>query len=84
MIGTFLTLDTFLSATFFPWPLTAVLALITAPFEPLVPLAVGIFIDLLQYVPHAYALPSFSIGGAVLTALAFFVRSRLNPSIIGR
>lgn len=77
------TLVAFISAILFPWPLTILLTLGVAVFEPLVPLAVGIFADTLYYIPHAGALPLFSIYGAILTVVAFFVRSQLKTSIIG-
>jgi hypothetical protein len=74
----------FISALLFPWPLTVLIALGLAVFEPLVPLAVGIFADTLYYTPHAGVLPWFVIFGGVFTMLAFFVRSQLKTSIIGR
>jgi len=78
-----LTLVTFLSALLFPWPLTAVLAVGTALFEPLVPLAVGIFVDTLYYVPHSGAIPVFTLFGLILSVIAFVVRSRLSTGSIG-
>ena len=77
------TILTFLSALFFPWPLTACLALGMALFEPLVPLAVGLFVDTLYYLPHGGSMPTFTLVGALVTLGAFFVRSRLKTSIIG-
>lgn len=83
MRGT-LTLITFISVVFFPWPLTAFLTLVSALSIPLLPLAIGIFFDTLYYVPQTGLLPLFTLSGAILTALALFVRSRLNARIIGR
>lgn len=83
IIGSFGTILTLLSAVFFPWPLTAFLALGVAPFEPLVPLAAGILVDTLYYSSSSGSLPLFTIYGALATALAFFVRSRLKTGIIG-
>lgn len=77
------TLLTFVSAVFFPWPLTACLALGLAIFEPLVPIAVGIFVDTLYYASHSGTLPLLTIYGALATSIAFFVRSRLKTGIIG-
>ncbi|HUY05422.1 MAG TPA: hypothetical protein VMV62_01755 [Candidatus Paceibacterota bacterium] len=77
------TLLTFLSVLFFPWPLTAGLALGMALFEPLVPLAAGLFADTLYYVPHGGSLPLFTISGAIVTAVALFVHSRLKAGIMG-
>jgi hypothetical protein len=74
------TLLTFLSALFFPWPLTACLALGMALFEPLLPLAVGLFADTLYYFPHGGGLPFFTCAGALVTVGAFFVRSRLKTN----
>ncbi|OGG76252.1 hypothetical protein A2950_02260 [Candidatus Kaiserbacteria bacterium RIFCSPLOWO2_01_FULL_55_19] len=75
-----ITLLAFISALFFPWPLTALLAIIAAMREPLVPLALGIFVDTLYYVPSALSLPLSTLLGALVTVLAFFVHSRLRTS----
>ncbi len=80
MMRGILTVSSFISVVFFPWPLTAVLALVSASMEPLVPLAVGIFADTLYYTPQARALPLFTICGAIVTIIAFLVRSRLRTS----
>lgn len=77
-----LVFGTFLSALFFPWPLTACLAAGVSLFEPLVPLAVGLFVDTLYYVPHGMALPLFTLWGGLGTGVAFFVHSRLKTSSI--
>lgn len=82
MRGTF-TILSFVSAVFFPWLLTVLLAVAASFFEPLVPLAVGLFADTLYYTPQAGTMPLFTLGGAVLTILAFFVRSRLQTSTMG-
>ena len=73
----------FLSAIFFPWPLTALLALAASFFEPLVPLAAGLFADTLYFAPQSLSLPLSTLYGALATALAFFVRARLKTGIIG-
>jgi hypothetical protein len=83
MIRKIFTILPFAAALFFPWPLTAVLALGVAVYEPLIPLAVGLFADTLYYSPYGGALPFFSLAGAATTALAFLVRSQLKASIIG-
>lgn len=77
------TFFTFVSIIFFPWPLAAALALISSFSIPLLPLAAGIFADTLYYAPHA-GLPIFSLSGALVTAVAFFVRSRLKASTMVR
>ncbi len=74
-----LILLTFLSAIYFPWPLTALLALACAVSEPLVPLAVGMFVDTLYYTT---GVPHFVPYGALATIVALFVRSRLRTGII--
>ena len=76
------TLLTFLSAMFFPWPLTACIALGMALLEPWVPFAAGLFTDTLYYVPHGGSLPLFTISLALVTGAVFFVRSRLKAGII--
>lgn len=77
-----LTISSFVSALLFPWPLTVLLALVASFFEPLVPLAVGIFADSLYYAPHAGALPLFTLYGLALSVIATLVRKRLRASII--
>jgi hypothetical protein len=76
-----LTLFTFVSVIFFPWPFTALLALVSSLIEPLVPLAVGMFADTLYYTPSV-GLPFFTLAGAVATTIALLVRSRLRASTI--
>ncbi|MDE2021908.1 MAG: hypothetical protein KGI71_03280, partial [Patescibacteria group bacterium] len=74
MRGT-LVLLSFVSAIFFPWPLTVTFAFVSSLVEPLVPLAVGIFADTLYYTPHAGVMPIFTLAGALATFGALFVRS---------
>jgi hypothetical protein len=74
------TLATLLSVLWFPWQLTAFLALGMAFFEPLVPFAAGLFADTLYYMPHAGSFPIFTLAGALVTGVSFFVRSRLKTS----
>lgn len=73
---------TFMSTVLFPWPLTAVLAVGLASVEPLIPLAVGVFADTL-YFSHQGTLPMATVYGALVSAVAFFVRSRLKTGIMG-
>lgn len=77
------TLATFVSAVLFPWPLTALLACLTAFFEPLVPLAAGLFADTLYYAPGASTLPVFTLYGLGLSVIVVFVRSRMRTGTIG-
>lgn len=81
VIGTFATC---FSVLFFPWPLTVCLALGMALFEPLVPFAAGLFADTIYYAPPGNGAPFFTIAGALVTALSFFVRSRLKTGSIER
>ncbi len=83
MMRGLITLAAFVSAVFFPWPLTAFLAVGAAITEPLVPLALGIFVDTLYYAPSASFLPLSTLLGAVVTAVAFFVHSRLRAGSMG-
>lgn len=76
------TIGTLLSAIFFPWPVTALFAVGVSFFEPLVPLAVGIFIDTLHYLPGQGEWPLPTMLGAMATALVLFVRSRLKTGSI--
>jgi hypothetical protein len=81
MMRGMLTVCTFLSAIFFPWPLTALLALCAALFEPLVPFAAGLFVDTLYY---SGGTPLFTLYGLLATIAAFVVQRRIKASIIGR
>lgn len=83
MIRGALTIVTLLSVIFFPWPLATLLAFFSSLYLPLLPLVTGIFFDTLYYTPAGGAWPLASSIGALVTALALFVRSRLNASIIG-
>jgi hypothetical protein len=78
----FLTLFILASTVFFPWLVTGIITVLLAPWEPLLPLAVGMVFDALYSAPGAHAFPVFSLYGAVLTAGAFFVRERLRASIL--
>lgn len=82
MIRGILTILTFVSTILFPWPLTAILSLAISMFEPLVPLSIGLFADTLYYTPVSGSMPVFTFYGALATALAFIVRSRLSTGII--
>ena len=73
----FITPFAFLSAVLLPWPLTAFLALSAGVCEPLVPLAIGLFIDVLYY-SNAAGLPWATILGALATVLLYLVRSQLR------
>lgn len=73
---------TLVSAAIFPWPLAAVITLASSALEPLLPLAAGLFADVLYYEPRAGAFPLFTIGGAVATVLAYIVRNRLRTGTI--
>jgi hypothetical protein len=77
-----LTVLAFISVILFPWPLTVLLALAASVYVPLVPLAAGLFYDTLYYAPQAGLLPLFTIFGALVSAIAIFVRSRLSEGII--
>ncbi len=76
-----LTLSTFVSAIFFPWPFTAFLALIASFFEPLVPLSVGLFADTLYYDPQAGTLPVFTLYGLALSIIIVLVRTKLRTDL---
>ena len=84
MIRGILTLLTFISTILLPWPLTALFALAAAVSEPFVPLAAGLFADTLYFVPQSGGFPLFTFYGAVITVIAFFVRSRLSEGIINK
>lgn len=82
MMRGLLTLATLSSVIVFPWSVSVLLSLIAVVVEPFVPLAAGLFADTLYYTPQAATLPLFAICGALTTAGAFFVRSRLKTSTI--
>lgn len=77
-----LTVVTFMSAAIFPWPATALLALVASFVEPLVPFAVGVFMDVLYYAPSAGAWPTATLYGLGLSIIAIFVRRQLRAGII--
>jgi len=77
-----ITILTFVSLLFFPWPFSAVLALVSSLSMPFLPLAAGIFADTLYCAPSTGMLPFFIFYGAMATCIALFVRSRLSSDII--
>lgn len=77
-----LTVSTFISAAIFPWPATALLALVASFMEPFVPFAVGIFMDALYYAPSAGAWPTATLYGLALSIIAVLVRRKLRTSPI--
>lgn len=83
MMRGILTIISFISTVFFPWPLTILLTLGASIFEPLVALSIGLFADTLYYTPISGGLPVFTFYGALITVMAFLVRSRLKTGIIG-
>jgi hypothetical protein len=84
MIGIALTVAAFVSAFLFPWPLTSVVALTAAFWEPLTPFAAGILIDALYWTPATGAWPYATLCGFIATAAAYFVRGRLRPDFDAR
>lgn len=74
--------SSFISAILFPWPLTVIFALAASVYEPLIPLAAGLFVDTLYYVPQDGAMPLFTLYGALATTAAFLMRDRLKTGII--
>lgn len=73
----------FISLILFPWPVTTTLTLGLALFEPLAPLALGIAADAIYFAPEVSVIPWFALSGLFATLVAFFLRSRLQASIIG-
>jgi hypothetical protein len=67
----------FLSVIVFPWPFWVVIAVLLSAVDPLLPLALGLFADTLYYVPEGSFFPLFTLCGGAVSAVAFFVRSRL-------
>jgi hypothetical protein len=78
MIRAALIVSVLSSVFIFPWPFTVLLALLSAPFVPLLPLLAGLLTDMLFYVSQAGTLPLFTLCGFAATMLAFFVRGRLT------
>jgi len=78
MMRATVTLVTLLSTVFLPWQVTVLCALGAAFVEPLVPVAAGLLLDVLYYVPQSGLLPRYTIGGALLSIVASVVHSRLR------
>lgn len=72
----------FLSVFLFPWQLWVSILFALSPFEPFLPLAIGLFADTLYYVPHDTFFPVYTLFGIALTGIALFMRSRLKASSI--
>lgn len=71
------------SLVVFPWPFTVVLTLAAALVEPLVPLGIGLLADMLYYAPQSYPIPLYTLAGGIISAVAYFVRTRLRPGMMG-
>lgn len=82
MIRSLLSAFSLAAVILFPWPFAALVALMAATVEPLVPFAAGVFADTLYFVPHTSILPYCSVWGAFATTVAFLVRRWLEASII--
>ena len=73
---------TFISVVFFPWPLTALLAIVASVREPLMPLAAGLFVDTLYYAPQAGTWPVFTFYGLGVSVIVVLVRRQLRTGTI--
>ncbi len=72
-----------ISLILFPWPYTVVVTLGAALVEPLVPLGIGLLADTLFYGPQSYSVPVYTLGGALLSGVVLFVRTRLRAGMMG-
>ncbi len=82
MIRPYISISALTSLVLFPWPLTVALALAAAVVEPLVPLGIGILADTLYYSSQSYPVPLYTLLGAVVSGIAYFVRTRLRPGMM--
>lgn len=73
----------FVSALFFPLPLTLLLSLVVGVREPLIPFAIGLFVDTLSYTPSLHTLPFATLLGAGASVALVMLRARLRTSSIG-
>ena len=74
---------TLFSALVLPWVVPALAALALSVWVPLAPFATGLLLDALYWAPHAAWLPWGTVLGALTTAAAYFVRTRITTRIIG-
>lgn len=79
-----LTVASFVSVILFPWPLSVFLAVAASFFEPLLPIAVGLFADTLYYAPEAAKFPVFTMYGLIWSTIVVLVRSRLRTGTMLR
>jgi hypothetical protein len=76
-----LTVFTFLSLFFFPYPATLALSFLASLSFPLTALLVGVLSDALYFsAPHT--LPLATLLGVLASAIAFFVRRFIKARII--
>ncbi|MDB5244506.1 MAG: hypothetical protein JWN18_376 [Parcubacteria group bacterium] len=80
MSNVVLIISAFVSVIFFPWLLTAGLAIVLAFIEPVAVIALGLFADTLYYSVHAGGLPLFTFGGLILGGIGLLVRNQLRAS----
>ena len=74
-------IGTLFSALFLPWVIPALLALAAAPWMPLLPIATGLWYDLLYWTPQVPWYLSGTVLGAIVTLGAFLVRSRFSSDL---
>lgn len=82
MIRIVFSIVAFLSPFFFPFSLTLLLSFLAGLFLPVIPLIVGILVDLLYYVPDASLLPLGTLYGALLAVVSYVVRQFVKARII--
>jgi len=82
MIRFFLIALSFLSLLLFPWPFSVVLTLAFSLYVPFLPIAIGLFADVLYYTSNTEVLPLLTLYGAITTGIALIVRNRISNSII--
>lgn len=70
------------SVFIFPWSFAAVLAVLGAFFEPMLPLAMGLVYDALYYSRYYYPLPLYTLAGALVSGIAHVVRVRVRPGMM--
>lgn len=70
------------SAFLFPYPATLILSFVAGLFVPVIPLIVGILVDLYYHVPGASPLPFATLIGASVSIAAVLVRRFVKARII--
>jgi hypothetical protein len=72
-----------ISLFWLPWPLSIVLLVLAAVYDPLAATGLGLLADVLYFAHGVYGFPYMTVLGIVIACIALFVRKFAEARIIG-